>query len=290
MKFEKMVWIALLALCVFLACGFDSCLVAPTPGTTGGGFPVTSQGETLFAGVIIAGPYPVPGQYVTGYWESDDSGAAGSQENFAVTTDDNGNAYVNNGRVYANWETSIYWGGFGCNGYNLVIGYVDDLNPLVGVPWLCQTPADSESGNSSTHFVLPGEVPTTITSYGNFSTTYGNPVLRVYAGGAKPGPVSTVTASGVVPGSSATFAFPTQSNRAPLAEGFYALVNTNVASGGSAVSVDSSYLAVSGLTMLPSAFGVDAVDVTYIVTIPSRLLGRAPASPPSRARLRLALC
>jgi hypothetical protein len=259
MNFEKMVLSALLALCVVITCG-DNCNVAPNPGTSGGGFPVTTTTEGVDSAGNIIGPYPEPGQYVTGGWLSDDSGAAGSVKNFALTTDDNGNGYVANGRVYSNWSTSITWNP-ACNGYTLQTGDVDDLDPGVGIPWLCQIPVDTEAENSSTHFVLPGAIPSTITSYGDFATTYGEPRLRVYVGGNTPGFVSSVSASSVVPGVSATFTFPTQSNGSPLAEGFYALVNTNVASGGGLVFVNPSYLAVGGITTLSSAFGVDAVDL-----------------------------
>jgi len=264
MKFHKILLSGLLFLYVLLTCG-NSCLIAPNPGTQMGGFPVTSQGETLFAGVVIAGPYAIPGQYVSGTWESDDSGAAGSIAPFGVTTDDNGNAFVNDGRVYANWATTIYWFGAGCNGYNLMNGYVYDVNPLIGINWLCQTPQPDENDNTSTHFVLPGSIPSTITSYGDFSTTYGDPVLRIYGSGTNPKPVSTVTASSVVPGSSATFAFPTQSNGSPLVEGFYALANSNVASGGNLVSVNSSYLAVGGTTALTTPYAVDVAPLTFVI-------------------------
>jgi YVTN family beta-propeller protein len=104
-------------------------------------------------------------------------------------------------------------------------------------------------------------------SYGNFSTTYGEPQLRVYVGGVSPGFVSSASASGVVSGSSATFPFPTQSNGSPLAQGFYALVNEDSGAGGIPVWVNSSYLAVGGSTTLSSAFGVDAGDVTGLTCV-----------------------
>jgi len=89
----------------------------------------------------------------------------------------------------------------------------------------------------------------------------------VYVGGSSPAFVSSVTASSVVTGSSATFPFPKQPNGSALAEGFYGLVNTNVTSGGRLVFADASYLAVGGSTTLSSAFGVDAANIVYKETI-----------------------
>jgi len=260
MKFQKILLSGLVVLCVLLTCG-DSCVVAPTPGGQNGGFPVTTQAQGVdWDGNPVTNPYPEAGQYVTGIWIQNDKGAAGSVQNFAVTTDDNGNAFVNNGVVYADWNSFVYWNP-ACNGDSYDSADFINVNPLIGINWLCLVYYGSEGPNASTHFVLPGSVPPTITSYGGFSTTYGDPVLRVYAGGTTPGLASTVTASSVVPGSSATFEFPTQSNGSPLPEGFYALVNTNVASGGNLVSVNSSYLAVGGITSLSGAYGVDAADI-----------------------------
>jgi len=202
---------------------------------------------------------PVPYTAVTGTWLSDDAGAAGSNLSFAQATDANGNYYVNNGRVNSNWYTTILWNppcGDITNDWTYIY-----INPIVGIPWICTVIVNEEGDNASTHFVLPSAIPAALTSYGNFSTANGYPGLRVYVGGTRPSLVSTVSASSVVTGSSATFPFPTQSNGAPLAEGFYSLVNTN----GSASWVDSSYLAVGGNTTLSSAFGVDAGDTSTTV-------------------------
>lgn len=71
----------------------------------------------------------------------------------------------------------------------------------------------------------------------------------------------------MVSGVSATFPFPTQANGSPLAEGFYALVNTNVESSGTLVFSNASYLAVGGTTTIAGAFGVDAVDIVTSRTV-----------------------
>jgi hypothetical protein len=248
--------------CVFALCG-DSCLAPPPQlGSTSGGFPVSSEGEFVDPDGNVTSTFTWGGAYVTGGWLSDNSGAAGTDYNFTLTTDDNGNAFVSGGRVYANWSSSITWGSNpSCNGYSLETADFA-VNPLVGIPWICPVPEDDAAENVSTNFVLPGAQPSTLTGYGDFSTTYGNPQLRVYVGGTTPSLVASELASAVVPGVSAEFPFPVQSNGSALARGFYALVSTNVASDGGLELVSPSYLAVGGGTTLPSAFGVDAGDVT----------------------------
>ncbi|HTU42090.1 MAG TPA: hypothetical protein VMF10_10285 [Candidatus Aquilonibacter sp.] len=201
--------------------------------------------------------YGVPGIAVTGVWLSDGTGAAGSQLNFSVTTDVNGNAFVSNGRVNAYWSSAIGWNIPVCATSSGTF-YVD---PDVGIPWVCPTAEVSESQNSSTNFVLPAGAPSRITSYGDFTTAHGQPELRVYIGAASPGLVSTFRATSTVEGSSTTFPFPTQSSGSALTEGFYSLVNTNINSDGTLAFVNASYLAVGGTTALSSAFGVDAADL-----------------------------
>lgn len=110
------------------------------------------------------------------------------------------------GRVPANWSMQVNWEP-PCGAQT----YVSRLGPgltSAGYVWTCFVIMDIESANSSTHFILPGEVPSTLTSYGDFSTTYGEPQLSVFVGGGTPALVSTTSASTVVPGSSATFPFP----------------------------------------------------------------------------------
>jgi hypothetical protein len=180
-RITKTVYAILLGLCVLATCCFDACWPVPQPGTPAGGFPVTTQEAFVdSAGNPITSSLAVPGMAVTGVWLSDGTGAAGSATNFSVLTDDNGNAFVNNGRVNANWSSAIGWNNPECGASSAYFF----VTPLVGVPWLCPIVVDTVSGNSSTHFVLPGAVPSTITSYGDFSTTYGEPQLRVYVGPA----------------------------------------------------------------------------------------------------------
>lgn len=207
----------------------------------------------------------MPGQAISGTWLSDDSGAVGSVKYFNVTTDDDGTAFIANGRINANWNSQIIWEP-PCGEVTTASGYFMDVT-AIGFGWTCTLTIGEESANASTHFVLPGAAPSTITSYGDFSTTYHEPQLRVYVGGSAPGFISSVSASSAVPGSSAAFPFPKQSNGSALAEGFYALVNTNVGSGGNAVFVDSSYLAVGGTTTLAAAFGADAADVEVEIEV-----------------------
>ena len=272
----KIVFAFLLALCIYVVCGFDGCSVPPQPGTPAGGFPVTaanvledSAGNTISSG-------PAPGVAVSGNWLADNTNAAGSTKSFALSTDENGNGFVAGGRINSEWESSVLWTA-PCTLQGQTATF-DNVGPIAGIGWACIEVIITETANSSTHFVLPGAAPSTLTSYGNFSTTYGEPQLRVYKGGAAPGFVSSVLASNVAAGYSATFPFPTQANGSPLAQGFYAIVNEDVGSGGSPIWVDSSYLAVGGTTTLSSAFGVDAADIVNTTTICTRYGCNPPTS------------
>jgi YVTN family beta-propeller protein len=256
MKTSKIISTVLLALCVLATCG-DSCWPVQQGSP---GFPVDSDYIAIAPDGTVLGGGGVPGQAMSGIWLSDNSGATGSVYSFNVLTDQDGTAMVTNGRINANWSSQIIWEP-PCGQVTSGSQIFTDVT-AIGFGFTCILEIGVEGPNTSTHFVLPGATPSTITSYGDFSTTYGSPQLRVYIGAATPGFVSSVSASSEVPGSSATFPFPTQSNGSPLAEGFYALVNTNVASGGGLVFVDPSYLAVGGTTVLANAFGADAGDVT----------------------------
>ncbi len=266
----KIVSFALLALCVFLTCNFDACGVPAQPGTPAGGFPVTTysvtedeDGNILSTGVV---PYTgVSGNWVTG-------GTGGSEKSFGVAspflTDENGNGFVSNGVVNAYWTTTVGWPSESCPavlGRNPDTAYVDPIN---GIEWTCIFTQDIEEDNTSTHYALSGAAPSTITAYGDFMTTYDDPGLRVYVGGSTPSLVNVMSATSTVPGVSAVFPFPIQSNGSPLAEGFYGLVSTSVNSAGNATSTGTpSYLAIGGTTALSGAFGVDAVDIAKSETV-----------------------
>jgi len=264
----KIVPIALLGLCVFLTCNFDGCGVPAQPGTPAGGFPVTTYSVTEDSNGNIVSTGVVPFTEVSGNWVS--GGTGGTVTSFGVIgpflTDGDGNGFVSNGVVNADWTSTVGWAPVGCPapGSTTYPFYVD---PIGGISWTCVIYVPAEAGTTSTHYVLSGAAPSTITAYGDFSTTYGDPVLKVYVGAATPGLVSTVSASSVVSGSSATFPFPEQSNGSALAEGFYGIVNTNAKSGGSQSWVNSSYLAVGGSNTLSSAFGVDAADIQDMLKV-----------------------
>jgi YVTN family beta-propeller protein len=264
----KVVYVLLLAICVLDMCSFDGCSVAPQKGTASGGFPVVTQTWTIDgdSGQVIS-EVGTPSIAVVGNWEVDDLGAAGSVKSFAVTTDSNGNAFVSNGRVYADWDSTVLWTPT-CGTQSQQNAVFPDVAPDVGIEWVCEIFVYTESANTSTHFALPGAIPSTITAYSNFSNTYGQPGLRVYVGGSSPSLVSVMSATSTTPGSSAVFPFPTQSNGSQLAEGFYGLVPTNETSSGSVVAAGlPSYLALGGTTTLAGAYGVDAADIeTYRTT------------------------
>jgi len=257
----KIVSIALLALCLFFTCNFDACSVPAQPGTPAGGFPVTTPSVTLDSSGNVLSTGAIPYTEVSGNWVS--GGTGGSVKSFGVSapflTDGNGNGFVNNGVVNADWTTTVGWPSIGCpafSGSNTGTLLVD---PIDGIQWTCIFYQDAEVDNTSTHYALSGSTPSTITAYGDFTTTYGTPGLRVYVGGSSPSLVNVMSATSTLTGASAVFPFPTQSGGSPLAEGFYGLVSTSVNSAGNAMSTGSpSYLAIGGTISLSSAFGVDA--------------------------------
>jgi YVTN family beta-propeller protein len=265
----KIVYAVLLALCVFFTCSFDSCLTPATPGTPAGGFPVTTYSVTEDEDGNILSTGVVPYTEVSGNWVS--GGTGGSATSFGVNspflTDENGNGFVNNGVVNADWTTTVGWPSTGCPSFSSPNTGTTYVNPINGIAWTCIFIQDIEEDNTSTHYALSGAAPSTITAYGDFMTTYGDPGLRVYVGGSTPSLVNVMSATSTVPEVSAVFPFPTQSNGSTLAKGFYGLVSTSVNSAGNAISTGSpSYLAVGGATTLSGAYGVDAGYVHYNMT------------------------
>jgi hypothetical protein len=102
----KHIYAMLLALCVVGTCSFDSCLPPPQQSP---GFPVDSDYMAVDTEGNVLGGGAVPGQAISGTWLSDDSGAVGSVKYFNVTTDDDGTAFIANGRINANWNSQIIW-------------------------------------------------------------------------------------------------------------------------------------------------------------------------------------
>jgi hypothetical protein len=176
---RRIVHAVLLALCVFATCG-DDCWPVPQQS---GGFPVTTYTDLVDPDGNLLASSPTPGESVSGTWLSDNSGAAGNIYSFAGLTNINGQYYVANGRVPANWSLQVIWEP-PC--VDVTSGSTIQSIDSDGWGWECVITVTTESGNSSTNFVLPGEVPSTLTSYGDFSTTYGEPQLSVFAGGSVP--------------------------------------------------------------------------------------------------------
>lgn len=174
----KIVYTMLVGLCVFATCN-DSCL----PEQTGSpGFPV----DTNFVVVDEAGNYygggPVPGQAVSGTWLSDNSGAVGTIYQFAAATDNDGTYLVSNARIPANWSLQVLW-----NPPCVEQTSASRIVPMdaLGWEWTCEVIVTPEvAQNESTHFVLPGAIPSTITSYGDFSP----PTAALNSGSTPVGP------------------------------------------------------------------------------------------------------
>lgn len=241
----------------------------PQPGTPAGGFPVSTNIVTVDSDGNIESTGGLPYTEVSGNWVS--GGTGGSVTSFGVSapflTDENGNGFVSSGIANADWTTTVGWPSEGCPaflGANTGATFVD---PIDGIKWLCIVYQDTEEDNTSTHYALSGSAPSTITAYGDFTTTYGTPGLRVYVGGSSPSLVNVMSATSTETGSSAVFPFPSKSGGSALAEGFYGLVSTSVNSAGNGVSIGApSYLAIGGATTLSGVFGVDAGDIVVTTT------------------------
>jgi hypothetical protein len=266
---------------VVLAAGFDCGGVpAPQPGGITGGFPVETRSVLVDSlGNPITSPIAAPGIAVSGVWLSDaESRAAGSVTQFALATDSNGNGFVTNGRVFANWSSQVLWEPPCGEQTSDTLPFLD-VQPITGIGWECETIVVVEESALSTHFALPNQLPSTITAYGSgFSKTYGWPQMKAFSDSSV---ATTVTATSVASdGSSATFPFPTASGVA-LPMGFYALQLSNAGSAGNRLWQGTNYLAMGGNnTSFTTPFGVDVADLTTIVRI---CVGGEPETVPKTA-------
>jgi len=276
MSIPRMCQLAGLGFSLFLFMGF-SCGSGPQHGTsTGGGFPVTSRTvlRDSFGNKITTSP--APGEAVTGVWLSDNSGAVGTVKNFSITTSIDGNAFVASGRINANWSTQVRWQPpCGTQFTASVILPVDKDN---GIPWECDIFLEPLAAAASTHFALPNQLPTTLTGYGSFSSTYGLPQLRTYSTTAL---AASSTATQVASdGSSATFPFPTSSG-APLPMGFYSLQFTNLEADGVRRLGATSYLAMGANDtsfVTPYGVAVTTVNTTVRYCPPPPCISICPAT------------
>jgi YVTN family beta-propeller protein len=266
---------------VFLFMGF-SCGSGPQHGTsTGGGFPVTTRTvlRDSFGNRITTSP--APGEAVTGVWLSDNSGSVGNVKNFSITTSIDGNAFVASGRINANWSTQVRWQPPCIDKFTAsAILAVDKDN---GIPWECDVFLEPSAAAASSHFALPNQLPTTLTGYGTFSSTYGLPQLRIYSTTAL---AASSTASQVASdGSSATFPFPTSSGAA-LPMGFYSLEFTNLEADGVRRLGATSYLAMGANDtsfVTPYGVAVTTVNTTVRYCPPPPCISICPASPTASA-------
>jgi hypothetical protein len=175
MKGKRIGYTAALVLCVLATCG-DACWPVQQGS---GGFPVTTYSDLVDSDGNLIATAPSPGESVSGTWLSDATGAAGSVYSFTGLTNINGQYYVANGRVPATWSLQVIWEP-AC--VEVTSGSTVQTITSNGFGWECVVTVTTEGGNSSTNFVLPGEVPSDLTSYGDFSATYGEPQLSVFAG------------------------------------------------------------------------------------------------------------
>ena len=159
------------------------------------------------------------------------------------------------------------------NKYDTTLWETDGNGNQVGGPVdMCNFPsydAPSASSNFATTNALPSTV--TIASSG-LSTAYGMPELTVFDTSGKVQGSATAQSIGSG-GSSATFPFPTNNSGGSLAGGFYFFVVKNFTASNQFRYVDSTYFDLGSNWTLSSAFGADAGDVNYNMTLCIQILG-----------------
>jgi len=243
------------ALAVLVSC-LTGCF-GSGPGSSGniGGLFVFTVDEVIVGGV----PQPTtphPGVFVAGSWDSDiGTNSAGDVLTFDITTDDQGQDFVVDGRLPAVWTSGAIWNvpcgnTVGSANFNVTLA-----NP--NIEWACVTSIDA----STPSFALSGSLPSTFeVQSSGISTTYGMPQLDVYLGTTL---VSQLIASSVsTGGTSATFAFPTPSSGS-LGSGFYTFSLANKNSTAIYQGIGTGYFSIGATnTSKITPYGVDAFDIS----------------------------
>ena len=210
---------------------------------------------------------PYPGIQVNGFYQYDDTGAAGTVQTFSEYTQGaNASFYVSNGRAPAVWNVFSIWPVY-CGTSNL---YAQEPNWLVpgdtlyeylnadeNIPNLSTTEITCTTyqnvAPASSRFAIVGNLPASISlnSLTPYVTTDGEPLLYVYDQNGNI--AAQETASSITSGgSSATFPFPTS-----LGQGAYGLAVVNQAGSGSIQPASTNYLSIaSSQTVTGSPFGV----------------------------------
>lgn len=234
--------------------GFNGCFGSSNPNGDSGGFPLSSTDtvEMSFTNVVI----PHPGAQISGTWLADDAGASGSVTSFGPTITNNyGEAYVTNGRYYADWSSTVRWN-TQCGDNQTETANFLDIEPTIGIGWTCvQTPGST--GSVESHFALQGSLPATFTAYSSNSSLANSAPTSLYIYNRNGSLVNTMSSTSIASsGGSATFPFPTSSGGSALAPDIYGLSLVQNAS-----TVDGiGWVAVAGAnTSYSQPFGVAGV-------------------------------
>jgi hypothetical protein len=245
---------------------------APTPS---GGFPIFTFDEIDFNGLKVS-EFPHGGASMSGHVVGPDNpnGLGTVYQFFGLITNGVGQNFVNDGRVFVNWNLTTSWTPDGCGIPPDVIfianGTVFDVTPEAGVTAVCDIDV-IDVPSASTHFVLQNSEPGTLTFGGtNLSTANGMPELLLYDRNGNIA-ASALALSVASDGSSATFPFPLTSTKGSLPPDLYP-INILDAGSGSYTHNSANYLDIgASLTadsthQYVSPFGVDAAPVTTQTT------------------------
>jgi YVTN family beta-propeller protein len=258
----------------------SGCQLIQDIATSATTFKVEVKGHVTTTGQISVAEVPMPNMPVRGYVTDVYSNTYGLYTSYIDRTLDPGWVWINFRYVNAQWHAeseclasppSIYDGLYVSN-FGTIRHHCHDYG-LGTLPPI------------TTHFAIAGNTPFSFTVGGiGLSSQNGMPTLNIYNRWSQV--VNKVSAFSVAPdGSSATFAFPTQSNGSPLYSDAYgiSLSNWDVApqtycepqydewgdyigdycweEPGEQRLAGINYFAIGGVTSLPSPFGVDGTII-----------------------------
>jgi YVTN family beta-propeller protein len=265
MKVRALLLMVFLAVTITFTAAFFGCGQQPQQegNTTNGGFPLKSINAlvTSTGGIITTTNWA--GATISGQYLNDaESDAVGSSSPFAYSTDEYGNAFATNRRIFANWSTQVNWGTpcGGPDGPLTQSSTAFNVSPYTGIEWVCEDEVTVEEAAAlSPQFVLSGSLPTSLTvSASGFSNSgYGMPTLTASLGTWAEPDVSASSVAG--DGSSATFPFPSSTYGA-LGAGLYGVTVNNKTASGPLTDATGYFVVGSSDTTQTTPYGVTAFD------------------------------
>ena len=242
-------------LCITICCASKGCWFDNLGGGSGG-FNITSSDAVNMGFTTVTVPHP--NSTISGNWLADGNGAVGNTKLFSQSTGFTGQSYVTDGRINANWNAQILWGGI-CGQQTSAQAFFIDVQPVAGIGWTCQfDETESAPGYTGEHFALQGMLPATVTSYANGGNTLSSSqAAQAWIWNRHGQQVGTMNSTSVS-GSSATFPFPTQTGGSQLGPDIYgiSLMQANAVRGVDWIAIASQN------TTHAQPFGVAAVGGT----------------------------